>query len=105
MDMKGKVDNLPPFNLHPNAIADHFQGNMQRKISGPLESDFLIHKDGEISDSEQSVCSKAAARFQLTISASLSATSSGAAGVLKGTQDGALDRGFSEILGLNWRKC
>ncbi|KAF2707946.1 hypothetical protein K504DRAFT_483201 [Pleomassaria siparia CBS 279.74] len=81
------------------------KGNMQKKLSGPLERDFLIHKDGELSDSEASVCSKASARFQLTISASLSSTSSSIEGVLKGTQDGAVDRGFSEILNLAWRKC
>jgi len=78
---------------------------MQKKLSGPYESDLLIHKDGEVSDSESSVCTKAGARFQLTISASLSASSTSAVGVLKGTQDGALDRGFSEILNLGWRKC
>jgi hypothetical protein len=78
---------------------------MQKKLSGPYENDILIHKDGEVSDTEESVCSKAGAKFQLTISAGLSASSTSAVGVLKGAQDGALDRGFSEILNLGWRKC
>jgi hypothetical protein len=78
---------------------------MQKKISGPYENDILVHKDGEVSDTEASVCSKKAANFQLTISAGLIASSTTSVGVLKGTQDGALDRGFSEILNLGWRKC
>ncbi|KAF2798007.1 hypothetical protein K505DRAFT_234237 [Melanomma pulvis-pyrius CBS 109.77] len=81
------------------------KGNMQKQLSGPFENDVLLHKDGEVSDTVSSACSKTAARFQLTISASLSATVSSGSGVLKGTQDGALDRGFSEILNLGWRKC
>jgi hypothetical protein len=78
---------------------------MQKKISGPFENDILVHKDGEVSDTEESVCSKKAVKFQLTISAGLIANSANVVGVLKGTQDGALDRGFSEILNLGWRKC
>jgi len=78
---------------------------MQKKLSGPLDADILIHKDGEVSDKEQSTCSKAGARFQLTISASLSATATNVGGTIKGVQDGILDRGFNEILNLNWRKC
>jgi hypothetical protein len=78
---------------------------MQKKISGPYESDLLLHKDGEVSDSESAICSTNAANFRLTISASLSASSTSVVGVLKGVQDGALDRGFSEILNLSWRKC
>lgn len=75
---------------------------MQKKIQGPFEDDFLLHRDGEVSDKETSVCSKENARFQLTISASLSAGSSTSSGVVQG---GSLDNAFSEILNLAWRKC
>lgn len=76
---------------------------MQKKLSGPFEDDFLIHKDGEVSDTEQSVCSKTNARFQLTISASLSQSgTSNTNGIVQG---GAVDSAFSEILSLGWRKC
>lgn len=75
---------------------------MQKKLSGPYKEDFLLHKDGEISDTEASVCAKASARFQLTLSASLSATVTTAQGYV---QADAADTGFKEILGLTWRKC
>jgi hypothetical protein len=82
--------------------ANSVQGNMQRRIQGPFEDDVLVHKDGEVSDKEMSVCSKASARFQLTLSASLSATSSTLSGVVQG---GSLDTTFQEMLGLGWKKC
>lgn len=76
---------------------------MQKKISGPFEDDFLLHKSGEVSDNEESLCStKASARFQITLSASLSAGSSTVNGVVQGD---SLDSAFSQVLNLSWRKC
>ena len=75
---------------------------MQKKLQGPFKDDFLLHKDGEVSDNEPSVCSKASARFQLSISASLSASSSSLSGIVQGD---AADAAFGEILNLGWRKC
>ena len=75
---------------------------MKKVVSGPYEEDFLLHKDGELSDSDQSVCSKASAMFQLSISVSLSTTSSTVTGIVRGD---ATDVGFGEVLNLTWRKC
>ena len=75
---------------------------MQKKISGPFEDDFLLHKSGELSDTEQSVCSKASAMFQLSISASLSSGSTSATGFVRGDSSDAL---FGELLNLSWKKC
>ncbi|KAF2662136.1 hypothetical protein K491DRAFT_585541 [Lophiostoma macrostomum CBS 122681] len=78
------------------------KGNAQKKLTGPLTQDFLVHKDGETSDSETSMCVKASATFQITISATLAASTSAMSGVVQG---GAVDSGFSEIMNLGWKKC
>jgi hypothetical protein len=80
----------------------HTQGNLQKKLVGPFKEDFLLHKDGEIGDTEKTPCSKASARLQVTLSASLSATGTTQDGFV---QAGSLDTGFTELLGLTWRKC
>ncbi|KAF2257604.1 hypothetical protein CC78DRAFT_588280 [Lojkania enalia] len=80
------------------------KGNIQKKIDGPFEDDFLLHKDGELSDNEQSICTKASARFQISISASLNfaGTSTSVTGYVKGDSADAV---FGEIMNLGWRKC
>lgn len=75
---------------------------MKKVISGPFTDDFLLHKDGELSDSEQSVCQKASAMFQLSLSATLSATSTSLSGLVEGS---SADAKFGELLNLSWRKC
>ncbi|ORY14689.1 hypothetical protein BCR34DRAFT_623245 [Clohesyomyces aquaticus] len=81
------------------------KGNINKKLRGPLENDFLLHKDGEISDSEQSVCvTKANAKFQLSLSATLTAASSTLDGLVQGDAADTSQR-FGEVLNLGWRKC
>jgi len=75
---------------------------VKKVVNGPYEEDFLLHKDGELSDSDQSVCTKASAMFQLSISITLSPSNSKVTGVVKGD---ASDVGFGEVLNLLWRKC
>jgi hypothetical protein len=98
-DMKGKV-------VYARSCirkhADGIQGNVKKILTGPYEDDFLLHRDGELSDSDQSVCSKASAMFQLSISLTLSTSSSTLTGVVRGD---ASDVGFGEVLNLSWRKC
>ncbi|KAF2742437.1 hypothetical protein M011DRAFT_490635 [Sporormia fimetaria CBS 119925] len=78
------------------------KGNIQKKLSGPFEDDFLIHKDGEVSDTQQVDCAKESARFQITISASLEAADAMVNGFVKGD---SVDAKFAEMLNLKWRKC
>ncbi|KAF1993278.1 hypothetical protein P154DRAFT_527870 [Amniculicola lignicola CBS 123094] len=78
------------------------KGNIQKKISGPFEDDFLLHKDGELADNEDSICSKVSAKFQLSLSASLDASSTTVSGLVKGD---SVDAAFGQLLNLNWKKC
>ena len=78
------------------------QGNVKKVINGPYSEDFLLHKDDELSDSQQSVCSKASAMFQLSLSATLAATSASLSGLVQGS---AADAKFGQVLNLSWRKC
>lgn len=75
---------------------------MKKVLKGPFQENFLLHKDGEVSDSEQSVCSKASAMFQLSLSATLSATSASLSGLVQGS---SADAKFGQVLNLSWRKC
>lgn len=75
---------------------------MKKVINGPFSEDFLLHKDGETSDGQQSVCSKASAMFQLSLSVTLSATSTSLSGLVQGS---SADAKFGEVLNLSWRKC
>ncbi|KAF9730522.1 hypothetical protein PMIN03_010272 [Paraphaeosphaeria minitans] len=78
------------------------KGNVKMVVNGPFQEDFLLHKDGEVSDSEQSVCSKASAMFQLSLSATLSATSTSLSGLVQGS---SADAKFGQVLNLTWRRC
>ncbi|KAH7135155.1 hypothetical protein B0J11DRAFT_596112 [Dendryphion nanum] len=79
------------------------KGNVQKKAVGPYEEDFLIHKDGEMSDTEQQLCStKASAKFQLSLSASLNSLVTNADGYVKGD---SVDASFGQYLNISWRKC
>ena len=75
---------------------------MKKVLSGPFEEDFLLHRDGEISDNQQSVCSKASALFQISLSATLSSGDSSLSGLVQGS---AADAKFGQILNLTWRRC
>jgi hypothetical protein len=83
-------------------LTSYTQGNIQKKLQGPYEEDFLLHKEGEVGDNEPSICAKTQARFAVTLSASLSSSVSTAGGVVQG---GSLDTAFKEEMGLTWRKC
>jgi hypothetical protein len=78
------------------------QGNIQKKLQGPFEEDFLLHKPGEMGDEEPSICAKAQARFAVTISVTLSSDVTTAGGQVRGD---SLDTAFKEEMGLVWRKC
>lgn len=78
---------------------------MQKKAAGPFEEDFLVSKAGELTDVEESICStKASARFQLSMSASLNFN--GAATNVDGyVKADSADASFGELLRITWRKC
>ncbi|KAF2871044.1 hypothetical protein BDV95DRAFT_53107 [Massariosphaeria phaeospora] len=78
------------------------KGNTQMKLTGPFRDDFVLHKDDEVPESEQSVCSKVDAKFQLSLSATLNTSNATAAGEVSGD---ATSSGFKQILNLGWRKC
>ncbi|CAN9211810.1 unnamed protein product [Alternaria alternata] len=78
------------------------KGNIQKKITGPFEDDFLLHKDGEVSDTEASVCQKKDARIQISLSATVDSGTSKKNGYVQG---GSADAAFGEILNLSWKKC
>ncbi|KAH7348242.1 hypothetical protein BKA66DRAFT_432199 [Pyrenochaeta sp. MPI-SDFR-AT-0127] len=78
------------------------KGNIHKIVNGPFESDFLLHKSGELSDSEASVCQKKDARIQISMSATVSSGTSKKNGYV---QVSSADAAFSEILNLSWRKC
>ncbi|CAE7201918.1 DUF4360 domain containing protein [Pyrenophora teres f. teres] len=78
------------------------KGNIHKIVTGPYEEDFLLHKDGEISSTEATVCQKKDARIQITLSATVNSRSSKANGYVQG---GSADTGFGEILNLSWKKC
>ncbi|KAF1945527.1 hypothetical protein EJ02DRAFT_396396 [Clathrospora elynae] len=78
------------------------KGNIQKKLTGPFEDEFLLHKDGEISGTEASVCQKKDARIQISLSATVDAGSSKANGFVQGS---SADAAFGEILNLSWKQC
>lgn len=86
----------------PARNAHSTQGNIQKKVSGPFEQDYLLHKDGEIS-SEASVCQKASARLAITLSATLNTDLASPPDSI--IQGGSLDNSFKEQMALGWRKC
>ncbi|KNG49147.1 secreted protein [Stemphylium lycopersici] len=55
-------------------------GNIHKIVKGPFEDDFLLHKDGEISDTEAAVCQKKDARIQISLSATVDSGTSKANG-------------------------
>ncbi|KAF1950443.1 hypothetical protein CC80DRAFT_375685, partial [Byssothecium circinans] len=78
------------------------KGNVKKVVTGPFTDNFLPHKDGELSDSKQSVRKKKSAMFQLSLSATVSADSTKLSGLVQGD---AADAKFREVMGLSWRKC
>lgn len=77
------------------------QGNIHKIVNGPFSDDVLLHKDGELSGNEATVCQKKDAKLSISLSATVSATGS-ANGYIQGS---AQDFGFSQILNLSWKKC
>ncbi|KAL1793186.1 hypothetical protein ACET3X_008168 [Alternaria dauci] len=88
--------------IDKNGLDLRGKGNIQKKITGPFEDDFLLHKDGEISDTETSVCQKKDARIQISMSATVDSGLSKKNGYVQGS---SADAGFGEILNLSWKKC
>ncbi|KAF1838664.1 hypothetical protein BDW02DRAFT_585711 [Decorospora gaudefroyi] len=88
--------------IDKNAVDLKGKGNIHKKIIGPFEEDFLLHKDGELSDTEASICQKKDARIQISLSATVDAGTSKGNGYVQG---GSADAGFGEILNLSWKKC
>ncbi|PSN65447.1 hypothetical protein BS50DRAFT_645663 [Corynespora cassiicola Philippines] len=78
------------------------KGNAHKILKGPFEDDFLLHKDGETSDGEKSVCQKASAKLQISLSATLTPTTSSQSGLIQGS---SADAAFGELMNLSWRKC
>jgi hypothetical protein len=88
--------------LGQSAVLIKNQGNIHKIIDGPFSADVLLHKDGELSGSEASVCQKKDAKLQISLSATVSAGTANANGLVQGNSQ---DLGFSQILNLSWKKC
>ncbi|KAH7069428.1 hypothetical protein FB567DRAFT_224114 [Paraphoma chrysanthemicola] len=78
------------------------KGNVQKIVQGPFNNDVLLHKNGELSDNEPSVCQKKDAKLQISLSATVSSGTSQKNGYVQGS---AQDIGFGETLNLSWKKC
>ncbi|KAF2845064.1 hypothetical protein T440DRAFT_408842 [Plenodomus tracheiphilus IPT5] len=78
------------------------KGNVQKKLTGPFEDDVLLHKDGELSDAEPSVCQKKDAKLQISMSATVDSGVTKKNGYVQG---GSADAAFKEVLNISWRKC
>jgi hypothetical protein len=78
------------------------QGNIHKIVQGPFSNDVLLHKDGELSGSEASVCQKKDAKLQISLSATVSAGTANANGFVQGSSQ---DLGFAQVLNLSWKKC
>ncbi|OAL06847.1 hypothetical protein IQ06DRAFT_311949 [Phaeosphaeriaceae sp. SRC1lsM3a] len=78
------------------------KGNIHKIVNGPFSDDVLLHKDGELSGSEATVCQKKDAKLSISLSATVSANVANANGYIQGS---AQDFGFSQILNLSWKKC
>jgi hypothetical protein len=75
---------------------------VQKKIQGPFEADVLLHKEGEVSGKETSVCQKKDARIQISLSATVDTGTSKANGFIQGD---SADAAFGQIVNLSWKKC
>jgi hypothetical protein len=78
------------------------QGNIHKIVEGPFQGDILLHKDGELSNKEGTVCQKKDAKIQISLSATVTASTTTANGFVEGTSQ---DFSFGEILNLTWKKC
>lgn len=78
------------------------KGNIHKIVNGPFSDDVLLHKDGELSGSESTVCQKKDARLQISLSATVKSSTSTAGGIVQGSSQ---DVGFGQVLNLSWKKC
>ncbi|KAH4818759.1 hypothetical protein HBH61_035220 [Parastagonospora nodorum] len=78
------------------------KGNIHKIVIGPFSNDFLLHKDGELSGNEASVCQKKDAKLAISLSATVTSNTATANGYVQGSSQ---DFAFSQILNLSWRKC
>ncbi|EOA80685.1 uncharacterized protein SETTUDRAFT_35612 [Exserohilum turcica Et28A] len=78
------------------------KGNIQKIVQGPFEEDFLLHKDGESSVSEGTICQRKDAKIQISLSATVDAGTSGKNGYVQGS---SADAAFGQILNISWKKC
>ncbi|KAI8935632.1 hypothetical protein NX059_007160 [Plenodomus lindquistii] len=78
------------------------KGNVQKKVTGPFDDDYLLHEDDELSDTQASVCQKKDATIQLSMSATVDSGTTKKNGYVQG---GSADAAFKEILNMSWRKC
>ncbi|KAH8726223.1 hypothetical protein GQ44DRAFT_739037 [Phaeosphaeriaceae sp. PMI808] len=85
-----------------NGVDMKGKGNIHKVVTGPFQDDFLLHKNGEISQSEASICQKKDAKIQISLSATVSAGTTNANGIVRGDSQNLR---FGEILNLSWKKC
>lgn len=81
---------------------NNHQGNVHKTVDGPFSNDVLLQKDGELFDSEASVCQKRDAKLQVSLSVTVSSGITNANGYVQGSSQ---DLDFSQILNLSWRNC
>ncbi|KAF2826774.1 hypothetical protein CC86DRAFT_291645 [Ophiobolus disseminans] len=78
------------------------KGTTKRTVNGPFSDDFLLHRDGELSDTEASVCSKNNAKVTINLIVTVKSGGSKATGLVRGD---SLDGGFKQQLNFAWKKC
>ncbi|KAF1920196.1 hypothetical protein BDU57DRAFT_561054 [Ampelomyces quisqualis] len=78
------------------------KGNVKKVVTGPFRNDVLLHKDGELSDYEASVCQKKDAKVSISLSATVKSNVATANALVQGSSQ---DLGFSQKLNLSWKKC
>jgi hypothetical protein len=75
---------------------------VQRKIKGPFEADFLLHKEGEVEGVGEEVCRRKDARVRISLSATVDVGTSNNNGFIQGD---SVDATFGQIVNLSWKKC
>ncbi|KAH7076318.1 hypothetical protein FB567DRAFT_583402 [Paraphoma chrysanthemicola] len=78
------------------------KGTSQRTVNGPFDDDFLLHRDGDLSDTEASVCSKNNAKVTINLVVTVKSAGSKATGLVRGD---SLDGAFGQVLNFAWKTC
>ena len=75
---------------------------MQKKIKGPVTTDFLFHEPGELTTKGSAPCGRRNVSMVITIEVALETDDPNAIGSIWAD---TADAHFSQLLNLNWEKC